>query len=562
MLLGRRRAGTLSRRNGCSGKRRQSIADLRERIKTLGKVLPTYGMITSKTLWVALWVLLAAMGSAHAEDAKFDVFEYRVEGTTLLPVIVVEQAVYPYLGDQKTLADVEQAREALEKAYHGAGYLTVLVSIPQQKVDSGVVKLTVTEAPVGRLRVVESRYFSPGEIRAAAPELAEGKVPHFPKMQKELAALNRSADRRITPVLRSGKTPGTVEVDLKVQDTLPLHGNVEVNDRYSQDTTHTRLSASLRWDNLWQKQHGVGLTVQTAPEKPDESKVLSASYTWPLASGNYLAFYGVKSDSDVAAVGTLNVVGNGVILGARYILPLQGREAFFHTATLGLDYKDFNQSVNLIGSGGFNTPITYLPFTLGWDGTWLGAGRTTKFGAAFNFHLRGLVAEEQEFADKRFKGRPNYAYLRGSASHNATWGRGWGVNARAGWQLAAQPLIANEQFAIGGVDTVRGYLESTSLGDNGIALSLEAATPNFAKRLGASLDDLHLLVFADGGWVHVRSPLPEQKDQFSLASAGLGLRLKAWKGMSAGLDWAVALEETGKIQAGDNRAHFRLGYEW
>jgi hemolysin activation/secretion protein len=347
-----------------------------------------------------------------------------------------------------------------------------------------------------------------------------------------------------------------------VKDQLPLHGNVELNDRYSQDTTRTRLTASLRWDNLWQKQHGLGITLQTAPENPDESRVFSASYTWPLASGNYLALYGVKSDSDVAAVGTLNVVGNGVIFGARYIVPLRSRgEGFFHTATLGVDYKDFNQSVALIGGGDFNTPISYLPFTLGWDGTWLGEGRSTKAGVAFNFHLRGLVADEQEFADKRYKGRPNYAYLRGTASHGESWTSGWGAEVRGSWQIAAQPLISNEQFAIGGVDTVRGYLESAALGDNGLAFSLEATTPNFAKRLAEPLDDVHLLAFVDGGYVHVRQPITAD-DRFTLAGAGLGVRLKGWRGISAGLDWAVALKALGNTERGDSRAHARLNYEW
>lgn len=517
------------------------------------------------SLWKLL-VLLAGMsvnglGTAHAQEAAFDVFEYRVEGTTLLPVIMVEKAVYPHLGERKTLADVEKAREELEKAYHGAGYLTVLVSIPQQKVDGGVVKLAVTEAPVDRLRVVESRYFSLGAIRAGAPELAEGKVPHFPQMQEELVALNRSGDRRITPVLRPGKTPGTVEVDLKVDDKLPLHGNVEVNNRYSQDTTPTRLNASLRYDNLWDKQHSLGLMVQGVPENPNESRVFSANYTWPLASGNYLAFYGVKSDSDVAALGTLNVVGKGVILGARYILPLRGRNDFFHTATLGVDHKDFTQAVNLIGSGGFNTPITYMPFTLGWDGTWLAEGRSTKLGMAFNFHVRGLVGDEQQFADKRFKGRPGYAYLRGSASHSETLASGWGASARTTWQLSPQPLISNEQFTIGGVDTVRGYLESAASGDTGIALSLEAATPNFAKRMSDSLNDAHLLAFVDTGSVKVLSPITAD-DHYTLAGAGLGMRVKGWRGFSAALDWAVALSELGNTMRGDSRVYFKFGYEW
>ena len=90
------------------------------------------------TGWMA-WVLLAGMGlngwgEARAQEtapavavpqkptqdreqeATFDVFEYRVEGSTLLSTTLVEQAVYPHLGEKKSLADVEQAREALEKA--------------------------------------------------------------------------------------------------------------------------------------------------------------------------------------------------------------------------------------------------------------------------------------------------------------------------------------------------------------------------------------------------------------------------------------------------------------
>jgi len=40
------------------------------------------------------------------------------------------------------------------------------------------------------------------------------------------------------------------------------------------------------------------------------------------------------------------------------------------------------------------------------------------------------------------------------------------------------------------------------------------------------------------------------------------LRLKAWRGLAAGLDWAVALKELGTIKQGDSRVYFKLGYEW
>ena len=519
--------------------------------------------IINKILWAGCVAGLTGwMHASYAQDAQFDVFEYRVEGATLLPVTMVEQAVYPYLGEKKTLEDVEKARDALERAYHGEGYLTVLVSIPQQKVDSAMVTLTVTEAPVKRLRVVDSRYFSPADIKAAVPELAEGNVPNFPEMQKQLASLSRSADRRITPVLRAGKTPGTVEVDLKVKDQFPLHGSVELNSRQIPNTTLTRLSTNVSWDNLWQRQHSLGLTGLITPENPDQSKVFSANYTMPMASGGFLALYSIYSKSAVASLGTLNVLGNGVIVGGRYILPLPGSEKFFHTATLGVDYKDFSQTVNLLDGGNFNTPISYMPFTAGWDGTWVGEGRTTKFGVSVNFHVRGLVGTEREFANKRFKGHSDYLFLRGNFLHTETMRQGWGVTGRVSWQIAAQPLIANEQSIVGGINTVRGYYEVNALGDDSAAGQLEVFTPNYASHLIKEIEEFRLLAFIDGGTVHVQQPLPGQKDRFDLAGTGTGFHLKGGKGFSADFSWAVALEEVGRTKAGDKRVHFLVRQTW
>ena len=518
---------------------------------------------------IALWgscvlclIGLMPISYTYAQNAQFDVFEYRVEGATLSPVASIEEAVYPHLGEQKTLDDVERARDALERAYHAAGYLTVLVTIPQQKVEEAVVRLAVTEAPVKRLRVVDSRYFSPADIKAAIPELAEGSVPNFPEMQKQLASLNRSADRRVTPVLRAGKTPGTVEVDLKVKDQLPLHGSIELNSRQIPNTTLTRLSANVSWDNLWHRQHSLGITGLVAPQNPDESKVFSANYTLPVPTGGFLALYSVYSDSNVASVGALNVLGNGVIVGGRYILPLPGVDGFFHTATLGVDYKDFGQTVNLIEGGNFNTPITYMPFTVGWDGTWLAERRTTKLGLSLNFHLRDVVGSEAEFANKRFKAHSNYMFLRGNFLHTHTLPQGWGWTGRATWQIAAQPLINNEQSIVGGINTVRGYLEVAALGDDSATGQFEIFTPNYAPYLIRPIDEFRLVAFVDGGVVRVKQPLPDQIDRFDLAGTGIGFQLKGWNGMSADFSWAVALEDVNRTKAGDKRVHFLVRQAW
>ena len=162
------------------------------------------------------------------QPTTFDLLELRVKGNTLIEKKQLERTVYPFLGLKKSVDTVEEARAALEKLYQTQGYQTVSVDIPEQDVQNGTVYLQVVEGKVSRLRVKDSRYFSLGKIKAGVPELAEGKVPNFPKMQQQLTALGgQSSDRKIQPILRAGDTPGTLEVDLKVKDSLPFHGKVE-----------------------------------------------------------------------------------------------------------------------------------------------------------------------------------------------------------------------------------------------------------------------------------------------------------------------------------------------
>ena len=149
---------------------------------------------------------------------SFNVFEFKVDGNTVLEKGKIEEAVYPFLGEEKSIEDVEKARVALEKTYQDAGYLTVSVSIPQQAADTGIVVLKVTEGSVERLRVTDSKYTSLAEVKSRVEEFGEGKVPHFPTAQKQLGTVNRGQNRQVTPVLRAGRSPGKVEIDLKVQD--------------------------------------------------------------------------------------------------------------------------------------------------------------------------------------------------------------------------------------------------------------------------------------------------------------------------------------------------------
>jgi hemolysin activation/secretion protein len=339
---------------------------------------------------------------------------------------------------------------------------------------------------------------------------------------------------------------------------------VELNDRYSGDTSRTRLNAMLRYDNLWQREHSLTLNAQTAPEQPEESKVLSASYLFRMpGSDDLMALYAVRSRSDVAAVGDLSVIGDGNIYGARYILPLRGREDFFHSLTLGVDRKDFLESVVLQGADSLNTPIDYTPLVLDYSATSQDKNGLIEFGAGATMGLRGVLGNnEQEFADKRFKAHANYLALRVRVGAVQKLPAGFSLSSRLDSQLASGPLISSEQFSAGGQDSVRGYREAEALGDDGYRASLELRHPFPQAWTADRFDEFYGLGFFEAARLWIHDPLPAQQDEFVLAGAGVGLRAKLRKRISLGLDVAYPFKDAAYTQRGDTRAHFNLTYEF
>jgi hemolysin activation/secretion protein len=481
--------------------------------------------------------------SAPAPVRHFYVGQYRVTGGgTLIPRLTVETAVYPFLGPYRTEADVESARAALEKAYHDAGFQTVTVQVPPQQVRGGVIALQVVPQAVGRLRVHGSRYFSIDQIKAQAPSLAEGTVPNFSQVARDLVGLNQNPDRQVTPVPHAGETPGTLDFDLDVKDTPPLHGSLEINNRYSANTTPLRVNGSVSYDNLWQLGHTAGASFQLSPKALNEVEVFSGYYLARVPGLDWLSLEveGTEQDSNVSTLGGIGVAGRGQVLGLRAIFDLPQEKGFFQSLSLGVDYKHFDQNLNIAGSES-DSPVTYDPFSAAYSGIWSGKGYETDGNLSLDIDFRGLGSGEAEFDQDRHDSDASFIYLRGDLSHTRDLPEGFQGYAKVQGQIADKPLVNSEQFSGGGIGTVRGYLESEELGDNGALGSVELRTPSLSSLLGKTVDEWRFYVFGEGGVLDMEDPLPEQKSIFTLASVGVGTRFKLAKYFNGSLDFGLPL---------------------
>lgn len=487
---------------------------------------------------------VSAPGNASASTAvpvrsapeRFEIAAFDVSGVTRLDAATVENAVYGFTGPDRAATDVEAARKALEDAYKARGFESVLVEIPPQPNAgflAGIVQLRVTEASIGQVRVTGSKYHAPSVVLAQVPALTAGFVPDFTAAQAQIAAANRFPDREVTPSIKAGKIPGTIDVDLRVRDSLPLHASVDLNNDHNNTTSDLRLAGSVRYTNLWQAGHTISASYLISPKNREEVEVISGSYMAPLLGSRWtLLLYAYKSNSNVAALGGSQVLGNGYAVGTRAIYRFPGRTE--QSLTFGFDWKDFDQDI-LVPTGPdtppglIQTPISYVPLVLSYSRQNVSETSAFNLTIAATAGLRGFGSTAQDIQAQRFNGIGNFVHANVDVDYTRALGRDFSAFARVTGQLADSPLVTNEQFSVGGNSSVRGYFQSEAVGDDGVNGSLELRSPSLGSSLGSFVDELRVFAFADGGFVRVRSPLPDQIDNFSLLSAGVGSRFQLFR---------------------------------
>ncbi|MEP7242112.1 MAG: ShlB/FhaC/HecB family hemolysin secretion/activation protein, partial [Gammaproteobacteria bacterium] len=381
-------------------------------------------------------------------------------------------------------------------------------------------------------------------------------------------------DRVVTPVLKAGAAPGTVDLTLRVEDHLPFHGSVELNNQYTTDTSHLRALGSLSYSNLFQRFDSISLQYQRAPQELSEVDVLVASYMARVGSWRWALSY-LHSASEVASVApsagtsgspnSLLVIGKGSVYGAHFILPLPGSSSLTHSFTLGADYKDFLEAINAQATDptkavDLTTPISYLNLSMGYGGFWRGVVHQASLDTSVNFGVRGLGNSELEFESKRFRGRPNYFYLRSALTFGSHLPHDFTLLTRLAGQYAVEPVVSNEQFSIAGADGVRGYLEAEELADTGVKAGVQLGTPQWALFGGSFRADA--FTFYDIGRIGVVDSLPGEPSNISLRSWGAGLNLSAFDHITGTLTWAYPLADGSVTFSGDSMLLFSVRSWW
>ena len=487
----------------------------------------------------------AAQTQARAPDPHFNIDAFDIDGNTLLDETDVEAAVYPFSGPDRARDDVAAARDALEKAYRAKGYASVVVEVPKQDVRTGIVKLHVTEIPLGRLRVVGAQYNLPSHIKEQMPSLVEGKVPNFTQAQAELAEVNRASNVQVTTTEHSGKTPGTIDIDLHVKDSLPFTASATLNNDHAQNTTPLRTIASVSYGNLWQLGHQASLTAILAPENLSNAEVFVGSYSVPIQDTPWsVQLSGTYSNSNVQALAGAGVFGKGYTVGLTGNMQLPSLDDIAQTLSAGIAYK---HNVNDTLFAGLPATICnhpkisgracsdYWPVNAGYTLMQQSADASLTATAQVTLGIRGFGGGVASFNNNRADARSNFTKLNLDATYSRNLPWDMRLNVTLSGQVADQPLLATEEFSAGGLSSLRGYLQSEALGDEGYFADVQLLSPSLVPYIDDfvgkdwfghdAVDDWRFFVFSDNAAAWVLDTLPGQRSVFPLNSIGVGSQI-------------------------------------
>lgn len=532
----------------------------------------------------------------EADGPSFAIDRFEIAGSTLVTPTQLERAVERFRGEGKTLGDIEAARDAVQKLYEAEGFLTVAVTIPQQTVESGVVRLEVLEARVGTVAVQNDGidWVSERRVRRSLENTRPGGILRQTDLQEDLSRANASRDARVRPQLAAGAKPGEVDVALIVDDRIPLHGSIAYHNEHTEGSPETRMEATVSYSNVWGLGHEAGVFYQFVPTAEfNDVQIWAGSYRMPMPwddGQNFFAYY-ASSDTENAAAsgGGLSILGQGTTAGGRYSISLPrvfDWKRYSHEINFGADYKDIENAVAAPGVE-IVTPITYLPFTVAYGGTYGGDHAITSGRLGLDFHFAGIVdgSSENDFQDNRGGQDPDsdvtgdYRIVKLSLQQSvrmpsllATLAAGrfvdlptpnraffedWTLDLRARGQIADQPLIATEQFGAGGVDTVRGYLDRERFGDNAYALQFELRTPSYRGFLrGRMKERVQATLFWDSAELWLQEDPNDPRTSSRLQSYGVGIRAGFFEALSTELYVAQPLIDT--QESTGPRLHFRL----
>ena len=464
----------------------------------------------------------------------------RVTGNTVFSNEELARITAPYVGREVTDEDLAALRQAITLKYVNAGYINSGAVLLDQKVVDGVIEYRIIEGALVEVTVTGTTRLRPDYV---SDRLALGAGPplNVVALQDQLQILLQGPlIQRINAELLPGDQPGEARLRARVEEGPRGSLSVKVDNDLSPSLGDAR---AVLFGQLYSPT-GRGDILTGQIEQAQGYTKLFADYGIPLtASDTTLNVFAEWERAKVveAPLNALDIQSQASTFGLRLSHPLLRTSRQQLKLAVGFDLR--RSQTELLGEGFSFSPgvepdgqskVSVLRFIQ----DYVIRDRNQVIAALSTFSWGIDAFDSTHMGDKLPNGEflawlGQFQYVRRLGKSDAQ------LLFRFDGQLSSQPLLPLEQFAVGGLRTVRGYRTNQLVRDRGYASSLEVRVPVLRREDGRPLLQVAPFVDIGGAWYKGRNtPQPQ-----IIRSAGLGLHFDPDRRVHAELYWAHAFDD-------------------
>lgn len=473
-------------------------------------------------------VVVRPLGGAEAppgaEAVTITLNGLAVEGATVYPADDLAREYAERLGTDMPLTELFAIARRIETRYRNDGFVLTRVVVPEQTVSDGRFRLTVIEGFVNEITVQGDPGDLKPRIESMLAKITRRRPANIADIDRYLLLVNDLPGVSARGTLRPGNEPGSSQlvVDVSVRD-WDAFGTV--NNRGS------------KFSGPWSATFAAGINSQSDMGERNEfvlyhtldmNEQAFLQYSFSRAIGDegtrLRLVAGYSPGRPHGGLESLKIESTSFSLNAHVTHPILRSRRANLAIDLGFDVDE--SSTDALGQRLLTDKLRVLRAvgTFDYRDGFRGVSAVS-FGLHHGLDLGGASTGDRAVPRSRAQGDVTFWKMTGEVSRlqglYANEDVAFNLYASIGAQHSFHPLLAGEEFRLGGERFGRGYAPAELSGDKGVGTSVELQM-NSGTNLGI-FSRYQLYLFFDFGVVwQLDEGAPPPRP--SLASRGLGIR--------------------------------------
>lgn len=455
-------------------------------------------------------------------------------------------------GKKVKLSELKAACDNITDYYRSKGYITTKAIIKTQRVDNGIVEITVDEGKYGDIAVVGNKWAKEKYLNNILEinGVKKDAVLNVHNLENAIGEINGQHYIRGNVIINNGEKPDKNDISLQVQDRLPIDVSADWNDYGTELTGLQRVFLKASYYNLT----GYGDNVYGGTILGNNNYGAVAGYNIPLnKKGTKLNLGFTSYNVNYGGVyRDLGLYGNWKNYSIGLSQPLYRGNRWTVDSSLSFDICDVNQGLSVI-----NLEVPQRLRVLR-TGVFAKKNDDKGFWSTAAVVSTGLPIMDATTSDQTGGADANFVKTNLSVNRIQILPKRSFLLLSLNGQYCPNELMAPEKLALGGVNG-RGYETASVLGDSGVFGTIELRTPvPFLKKILPEKlknieEQVKLGYFYDFGVIHDIngfSSYVSNKQTNVLQSVGVGIHFPVRDLLMVNLDLGIPIGDSALINQG------------